>query len=1015
MTSSRIRPWLKWGLLLTAGLLLLLAAVPFSLNTQFVRDTVLDAARNAVGAPVDLDELRFSYSDGVTLRGLRVEGPAPMETFALEELIVRPGWNELLSGRVALDIQGRGVRLNASLPESAEMEEPEPESGGLPDIPGLLHQLQVPHWLMLKARIEDVAVKLETGEKRLNLSETRLFADVDGGSGRANVGLTGNSSKGAVAIAASVLPEVVSAEATLPGLELTAEIGDENLVVSVESDIARLTEFASPFLPPELPSVAGRFRLAASGPVPDQTISLQIQAGLENLRASGPSLPFPVELKLVETSCKVVFEPVGELSVREGRLQLPGLNTTFSARYAPSGKWFAAASGLRLDIPKLMALAAPLVPEDVRLGSGSVELRALAAEGDGGGPAAASVEGLEFAFGDMRVPGDVRVATLDGWLDSATVRLGEVPVADVLGLRIHGREVGLPALDRPLSGTVHVAASGLSAMPAVRDLALQAALDGGAVRFDLSGAVARRFSLSGDGSVNLAALGEYLSLPADSGTVKLAFDTEGIMPEPEKLQLPDGSLTASALLGLTDFLDRLMLNLRLDAVRLPRVAGGILVSSTEPLEVGLQNGLQRIRVELPVDISGAALPVSPRVIGSATITDLDQAEWNVRTKLPEQSLQLDSGGTASGITRLLRRGGDPLSALLSTVSARTRHRVALDGASGFDGRELSGKAELIAEADLLPDERLEGGLTVSLHELAARLGDIRLDGLQGEMRLRRAFPLLVNEQNQQPDEAGLSHRVLERGEAQRDEASEPAWGEGRLYFDALEVGGLPVPLSLSRGELVPEFGAAPGLRRFGFDLLGGSVRGSAVLDSGPDPETRLEAVFTSVDFSRLLDAALADPVAAGDASVNGRVRMTVPVQSDVRRILEEVGLEARIPSIGPSTLDAMLAAMDPHGADSAIAAQRRMVAMGGPRNLVITVRNGRLSLEGEVEAFGVRLKLPPVRRVSLADLPVRDMMEPLAEALGSVGRMARLWRAAAIILEDDGIRFSKRRPVSSAR
>lgn len=1013
MASSRIRPWLKWGLLLPAGLLLLLAIVPFSLNTEKGRELAVEIAGGAAGARMELEGLRFSYSDGLALRGFTADGPAPVRSLALDELSVRIDWMGLLSGRVSAGVRGRGVRLKAALPEGAESEEAAASAEAVPDVPAILKQIRVPAWLTLDARVEEAAVEFDAAGRRFELSEALLAVDVEGASERAGVELTAESPQGAVAVSASVLPERLSVEASLPGLVFSAGVRDASLLASLESDIGRLTDFASPFLPSGLPSLAGRLRLSVSGPIPERSVTVRVQAGLQGARASGPELPFPVELDQVELSCEASVDERGELAVQDGSLRLPGVETAFRAQYDPSGGWVANASGLRLDVTTLMTLAAPLVPEGVKLASGSVELRELIAEGDADGPKAASLEGLAFALAAVRFPGDLRAAAVDGRMDSAAVRLESAPAADVLGLRLRGSEVGLPAFARPLSGSVRIDARGLSAMPAVRNVSVQAALDDGAVRLDLSGAVARRFSFSGSGELDLDTLGEYLSLPADSGRITLVLDGKGEAPAPDVLRLPEGALTASGLLDASAFLRSLTLRMGLDKVRLPRAA--TLLSSTAPLEIRLRDGLKAVRFSLPVNVSGAALPFSARVRASGVVTELDQAEWNVRTELPEHSLQVDSGGTASGMTRMLRRGGDPLSALLSTVTARTRHRVALDGSSAFNGSELSGKAELVAEADLLAADRLEGGLTVSMHELGGRFGGIGIEGLRGETRLRRSFRLVTDGLPPQAADKGLSRRVLERGEKPEAFDAASARGSGEMYFDVLEMSELPVPLSLSHGELVPEFGATPGLRRFGFDLLGGSVRGSALLHSGPEPDTRLEAVFTSLDFSRLLDAAPDDPVAAGDASVSGRVRMTVPVQTDVRRILEEVGLEARIPRIGPSTLDAMLAAMDPHGADPAIAAQRRMVAMGGPRNLVITVRNGRLSLEGEVEAFGVRLKLPPVRRVSLADLPVRDMMEPFAEALGSVGRMARLWRAAAIILEDDGIRFSKRHADSPAR
>lgn len=82
--------------------------------------------------------------------------------------------------------------------------------------------------------------------------------------------------------------------------------------------------------------------------------------------------------------------------------------------------------------------------------------------------------------------------------------------------------------------------------------------------------------------------------------------------------------------------------------------------------------------------------------------------------------------------------------------------------------------------------------------------------------------------------------------------------------------------------------------------------------------------------------------------------------------------------------------------------QRRLVSIGSPRWIRLSVRNGSLSLAGEVEVKGLRIELPRIERVNLANLPVKARLKSALAALDLVVTVLRACSAERIVLSPDG-------------
>jgi hypothetical protein len=88
------------------------------------------------------------------------------------------------------------------------------------------------------------------------------------------------------------------------------------------------------------------------------------------------------------------------------------------------------------------------------------------------------------------------------------------------------------------------------------------------------------------------------------------------------------------------------------------------------------------------------------------------------------------------------------------------------------------------------------------------------------------------------------------------------------------------------------------------------------------------------------------------------------------------------------------------------------MAMGYPRWLRAAIAYGNLSLTGAVEVKGFQLDLPPVDRLNIANMPIRDK---LSKPLAAVPDLIRALDAASgsVICRDRGKTLRVAQPAAS--
>ncbi len=88
--------------------------------------------------------------------------------------------------------------------------------------------------------------------------------------------------------------------------------------------------------------------------------------------------------------------------------------------------------------------------------------------------------------------------------------------------------------------------------------------------------------------------------------------------------------------------------------------------------------------------------------------------------------------------------------------------------------------------------------------------------------------------------------------------------------------------------------------------------------------------------------------------------------------MEQLQLELQFSHIGPRALGRMLYLMDPYETNQTIVSQRRILRNGTPRWIEIQVKDGILSLDGEVAMKGINFKIPHLERLNIIDIVARD-------------------------------------------
>lgn len=632
--------------------------------------------------------------------------------------------------------------------------------------------------------------------------------------------------------------------------------------------------------------------------------------------------------------------------------------------------------------------------------------------------------------------------TLKAALDSVGLHIGNVAatLADGKALELSCRlNAALPEFTLSKIEPLTVGLSGFTAELSVDD-ALTLAIRADAADTGRS-MVRGRASLQAD----LALLAEKfkgLIKPdiAGNGILDLELNINGRLPDEKamaglkKMQL-DGNLDFLNALALTVMLPEGRLELGLDEKN--RLTMGTI--SCDPLLAYTLNGPTgagklscRWRIG---DIDGIPglkpeAPLSVDLIVDAGHLFLSAVDLDQRLNIDPVGIRQAVTLSLDGLDRLLISGntGAPYAALSrvnATMSAgmdiADLSKIKDMGVSGMPDMNLSGSVAARTGLHLIPGNRITGDVRIDIERANLDLKDaLAITGADAGIEWSKTYRMvildpehpdrltggpLLSKQVLQPETLGTlgsrkSGNDIYQHLKQKKERANPS-SEISIASVSMRKGPLPVHVGPSR-IVMDVVNGVPGINYFQFDLLGGTINGSVnLLNDQKDFQIR-----STLNFSGVNTAAFFPELYSGRddprAEIMGMVFADIPVTHQVPILLENITISIEFTKIGSRAIERLLYALDPHESNEAVMAQRRILKNGSPRWIRLDIRDGFLSIRGEVTIRNINIPLPTIQRLNIARLPGIEKFESAAAPLEAIALLLSRLSAETLAVSPDG-------------
>ncbi|MBW2609118.1 MAG: hypothetical protein JRC68_02100 [Deltaproteobacteria bacterium] len=558
-----------------------------------------------------------------------------------------------------------------------------------------------------------------------------------------------------------------------------------------------------------------------------------------------------------------------------------------------------------------------------------------------------------------------------------------------------------------------------------------------------------RLETRGTISVNLGNLTSLI--PPDlmpqvsmNGTMGVDFQFQGRLPgKDEIVRLTDRNVSLVERLRQTGFIENLEVNTSLNNLGVDLSLGDSSalkvsnISSLVPLKLSLNNGLKKGKIHGEIVFNRIEeLPSFGRLDQPMKVTlSFSFAQENLKTVHFSETMKVDSLNVNQSlrlslynIDQILSSGSrSPLSTLLEKVdgllSMSIQADLDTDQSRFIEGLSLQGDLDAGAEV------HLEGGREIMFKGrlespgLDVRVGDIiRISNLKTHINLEKKYVLA-----REIDSANISsspplsmevlspHSKKQTLDKYRNSAARRLMDDlrGRLApkrsisFDSAGIKAGPVLLEISNHEL--EFRLVrnlPHIDYFQMDLMGGTVVGSLSI-SEKDKTFVLESrcSLSGLNANRLIPGII-QGVPDEEAELTGQLYLWLPISADPGQLLNDLQVSVDLTHIGARTLERLLYAMDPYESNEAIVKQRKLLKIGTPRWVRLKIRHGTLSLSGEIEAKGIRLDLPKIERLNIANMSIGQQMENNISRLGAVNKLLKMISAENIFIDPkDNVRL----------
>ncbi|MFP4531640.1 MAG: hypothetical protein ACLFNS_03050 [Desulfobacterales bacterium] len=387
-------------------------------------------------------------------------------------------------------------------------------------------------------------------------------------------------------------------------------------------------------------------------------------------------------------------------------------------------------------------------------------------------------------------------------------------------------------------------------------------------------------------------------------------------------------------------------------------------------------------------------PLSAQLSLDASHTGIDRISGTQRLQIQpgniDQSIEIALDGLTPDIAakppyEIFQQISGRAAASVKLQESQALKKIAPPGLSAID---LNGAIESTVKVKKLPEDMVKADVQVNALDFSAEKADLfAFAGINGNIGLSRAVTIKPSVSITDDDRSGtwLSQQMMQgrQGSSMADASAiagafsgsmNPITGHAgyqqgiSLQSGKITAGGLPIRIGPSRINIALSHGL-PAIESLKLDIFGGTLLGDLLIkpqSGGYFLETRIN--FTGLDAASIFPEAAAD-LKSGTSEISGAIYANIPVAREMENLLENAEVVIEFRRIGSSALERLLYALDPYESNEAIVSQRRLLRMGSPKQVQISIKDGFLSLEGSILIKSVPISIPPLQRLNIARLP----------------------------------------------
>ncbi|MBF0397766.1 MAG: hypothetical protein HQK78_13390 [Desulfobacterales bacterium] len=496
---------------------------------------------------------------------------------------------------------------------------------------------------------------------------------------------------------------------------------------------------------------------------------------------------------------------------------------------------------------------------------------------------------------------------------------------------------------------------------------------------DLTNTGKSKVKTNGNMILNLQLLEKYIPYIKTTGNVKLEWDVSGRIPNEKELsKFKDiSSFNIETDLGFLDNLKTLthLKDVCVDFKRLDKKRYKVQkISTVSPIKnlFETKSGKGELSANISIDRIDEIPFIKIKEPLKLNVSYLITHDYLKRIKILESiniypfNIKQSVDASLYGIDKLIKRKfKPPISSWLNYLGCDIK------GSVDFDNPDLSlfksdlkvrGNINSLVELYLRPFDSIKTTSIVSGKDIDIQLGNkLILKGLNPDFELSKTFSLAKEEAKKENAISLLSKEVMELNpEFTRIKENKSIRVNHSITLKSLNLLGGKFPISINNSFL--DFNLNEGLpiiEQFQLDILNGTVKGNmAIL------KTEMDSFYLQADLAF-----------SGVEDLSGNISIAIPFNNKIKTFFDDFKLNVSFTHISSLALQRILYALDPYESNEAISSQRKLLNTGYPRWINLNIKNGNLSLDGEIEAKGIRVSIPKLERLNISNVGTLNRLE----------------------------------------